>query len=59
MQIFNWSGHRLVEYNCPVATALAPWKQTGLALVPSTGYSIKVVDSLGLPLQELSEDIDV
>ncbi|TVU55332.1 MAG: serine/threonine protein kinase [Arthrospira sp. PLM2.Bin9] len=57
VQIFNWSGHRLVEYNCPVATALAPWKQTGLALVTSTAESIKVVDSLNLPVQELSEDI--
>ncbi|MBS0018023.1 MAG: serine/threonine protein kinase [Arthrospira sp. SH-MAG29] len=57
VQIFNWSGHRLVEYNCPVATALAPWKQTGLALVTSTADSIKVVDSLNLPVQELSEDI--
>lgn len=57
VEIFNWSGHRLVEYNCPVATALAPWKQTGLALVTSTADSIKVVDSLNLPVQELSEDI--
>lgn len=56
IRIVNWSGDSVVQYGCPVAMAIAPWKQTGLAIATraETGNSIKVVDSLTLPNQELS-----